>query len=299
MHIECEQCGAGLQLAAQQRTTTCPYCASPQVIERPAAPNRPNPSFTLGFVINREGARAALHRWYRAQAWRFRRSDLHRAPIEKMQGVYAPAYLYNVVARSDYHASIAEEYYVTVSYTTTVNGRTVTRTRRERRLEWHQLNGQHATYVPDVLVTASRGISNEELEELEPFDLGSMCRYSAGLISGWIAEDPTMTVEQCVELARKEAIADVGGKLKHFMPGCEHKNLQYRTWLEQEAIDLVLVPVWALAVRYDPQKPAMRVFINGQTGEVVGKAPISWIKISILAVVVAALIGALLMFVNW
>ena len=139
----------------------------------------------------------------------------------------------------------------------------------------------------------------EELEELEPFDLGSMCRYSAGLISGWIAEDPTMTVEQCVELARKEAIADVGGKLKHFMPGCEHKNLQYRTWLEQEAIDLVLVPVWALAVRYDPQKPAMRVFINGQTGEVVGKAPISWIKISILAVVVAALIGALLMFVNW
>ena len=45
----CQQCGAGLAFEGL-RTETCPYCASPSVIERPARSGQPNPAFAVAFT---------------------------------------------------------------------------------------------------------------------------------------------------------------------------------------------------------------------------------------------------------
>ncbi len=51
----------------------------------------------------------------------------------------------------------------------------------------------------------------------------------------------------------------------------------------------MLLPVWIAAYRYHDQ--VFRFLVNGQTGEVVGKAPYSWIKILLTVLVTAALLG--------
>jgi hypothetical protein len=90
---------------------------------------------------------------------------------------------------------------------------------KENKTEYRDLNGHHATYVADILVTASRGIPNDEIEGIEPFDLRALHRYEPALVSGWISEEPSRTHQECQALARLESTARIGQLLQRFMPG--------------------------------------------------------------------------------
>lgn len=295
MHLECETCGASLNVSAEQRTATCPYCASPAVIERPASVERPDPAFTLAFKAGVEAARTEVRRWLGSRGF-FRHGGLRTASIDAMRGVYVPAYLYSALSRSQYRAEIGEDYTEIETYTETdSDGKTVTRTRTVTRTEYRRLEGDHAAYILDVLVTASRGLSNAELEALEPFDLRGLRRYSPALLAGWIAEEPTLSPAECAGLARSEALEKIGRSLSAFMPGDSHRGLVYQTTLERETSDLVHVPVWVLAVRHDPAKPPIRVLMNGQTGKVIGRAPLSWVKIVLVVVGLLVVFGLALL----
>ncbi len=292
MNLLCQGCGATLVMEPQLRTATCPYCESPQVVERPADPNRPNPVFALGFLLGKEEAHQRVRLWLKRRTF-FARSGIHAAKLEDVRGVYLPTYLYGATARADYTAEIGENYTETTTVGSGKNRRTVTRV----KTEWRTLAGSFAAYVSDVLVTASKGLPNAQLQAVEPFDLRQMTRFSPALISGWVAEEPSLTPNECLALAREEARAAMGQRLAAFMPGDSHQNLRFNTALDTESLDLLLAPVWLFAARYDAKRPPMRVVINGQTGAIHGKVPLSWVKISaaVLAALVAVLIAVLLL----
>jgi hypothetical protein len=288
--LQCQNCGATLDVTPELRTATCPYCASPSVVDRPPSADRPNPSFALGFVMPEAAAREAARRWVRRpllapQAFR-------QAPISDIRGVYLPAYLYSATAHTSFRASIGENYTVTESYTTTdAKGRSVTRTRTRVKTEWRSLTGRHACYVSDVVVTASRGIANAELAAVEPFDLRALRRYTPKVVSGWIAEEPSLGLGAGGELARAEVSGEIGRLLADFMPGDSHRDLAYETTLDQESLELLLLPLWVLAVRYRDDKPAVRLLVNGQSGRVYGVAPTSLVKVLVLVAVAVALLA--------
>ena len=293
--IDCRTCGAQVVVAADLRTAECPYCASPSVVERPPTADRPAPAFVLGFVVDHARARQIALRWLKTRGF-FARSELKRAVPDRVRGVYVPAYLYGAVARSSFEAEIGEDYTTTETYTTTDSkGKSVTRTRTVTKTEWRHLSGRHETWLQDVVVTASKGITNPELEEVEPFDLRALRRYTPAALSGWIAEEPSRTHAACLALAHDESLDRIGRDLESFMPGDSHRDLRYSTSLEDEIADLVLLPVWIFAVRYDEEHPPVRILINGQTGEAWGQAPRSPLKIT-LAVLLGLGVIALLAF---
>lgn len=297
LEIACQSCGATLVVESHMRTAQCPYCASPSIVERPPSENRPDPTFIVGFVVDHERAADAVLKWIR-KSHMFARSDFKKAAPKLTRGVYVPAYLYGAVADSTYSASIGENYTETETYTTTDSkGKTVVRTRTVVKTEWRPLSGRHSCYLVDVVVTASRGISNERLEEIEPFDLRALRRYEPSFISGWIAEDPSLSKDHCFQLAHQESIAKVGKMLSGFMPGDSHTNLEYTTHLSNEVIDLALLPVWSFAVRYDPNQPPLRILVNGQTGRIGGKVPISAVKVSIAVVIALIVIGGFILLI--
>lgn len=259
------------------------------MIERPASHERPDPTFILPFTVTGERARQAVERWRRRTRWL--KQSLSKATLGELQGIYVPAYLYSAVVRSEWSAEIGENYTVTETYTTTQNGKTVTRTRTKTETEWRALSGEHSAYATDLVVSASRGLPNQELEEIEPFDLRALRRYAPALVSGWIAEEASMTSRECVAAARGEAEAQEAKRLDEFMPGDKHRGLRYQLSVKDETIEPLLVPVWVLALRPDEQKPAMRVLTNGQTAEVWGREKISALKVVLWIGLVLALIG--------
>lgn len=291
----CQNCGAGLAFEGV-RTETCPFCASPNFVERPAATGQPDPQFVVTFVGDREVARRALDRWLGSRTM-FADSRLKAAKVEDIKGVYAPSYLYSAVAHTDYTAQIGENYTETETYTETDSqGRTVTKTRTVTRTEYRPLSGRHVSYVTDVIVSASAGLSNSELERIEPFDLKQMRRFAPALVSGWIAEEFARGAGECEKSSRHEAMDQIGGKLRRFMPGDSYSDLAWKTVVSWESMDPILIPVWLFALRYRADKPALRVVINGQTGKIDGKVPLSPLKIIATIVVVLAIIAGIIYF---
>jgi DNA-directed RNA polymerase subunit RPC12/RpoP len=288
----CGQCGANLAFEGV-RTQTCPYCASPNFVERPPSPGQPDPAFVVTFTGDAEVARNRLDAWLGSRTL-FADSALKRATVEDIRGIYLPAYLYSAVARTDYTAQIGEQYTETETYTTTENGKTVTKTRTVTRTEYRPLAGRHLGYITDVVVSASSGLANAELQSVEPFDLRQLRRFSPALVSGWIHEEFSRTSDECHRMSRTEAVDEVGIRLRRFMPGDSHSDLAWRTAVEWESLDPVLVPVWVLALRYRGDKAPLRVVINGQTGKVAGKVPLSWWKVTLGIVLALAVIAAVI-----
>lgn len=288
MTFACGQCGAALAFDGV-RTASCPYCASPSFVERPPAAGQPEPRFVVTFTTDAAGARRSLHRWLGSRSW-FADPALRRARVEDLRGIYVPAYLYSAVAHADYTASIAEHYPEEEEYKDK-DGETKTRT--VTRTEYRPLAGRHVSYVTDVVVSASRGLSHRELAAIEPFDFKALRRYDAALISGWLAEEFARSEDECHTQSRREALEEVGGRLRRFMPGDGFSDLDWRAHISWESLDPVLVPVWMFAVRYRDDRPALRVAINGQTGQIAGKVPLSWPRIVVAVVVLAAIALAL------
>jgi hypothetical protein len=294
--LACGNCGAALSFQAASRATrtaTCPYCACPSFVERPAVDGRPDPAFVLAFARDAARARADLTAFLHSRRW-FADGALAHATVDDLRGVYLPAYVYSAVATTHYTATIGEHYTESETYETTdAHGKKKTETRTVTRTEHHPLSGTHVGYVTDVVVSASAGVASGELQRVEPFDLAQLRRYAPPLISGWLAEEFSRDAATCTRESRAEAVDAVGQQLRRFMPGDNYGDLDYRTSVRWESLDPILVPVWVVALRYREGKPPLRVLINGQTGAATGRVPLSVWKVTAAVIAVAAVIAAL------
>ena len=296
MRFECGQCGAALAFD-RVRTEVCPYCASPSFLERPASSSHVDPTFCLAFTGDAAWAKTRLERWI-GRRMLVADPALRHASVEELRGVYLPAYLYSAVARTDYTASIGEHYKETETYTKTHDdGTKTTETREVTRTEYRPLSGEHLGYITDVVVSASTGLDHPTFAHLQPFELRQLRRHSPALVSGWIQEEFSRDADECMRVSRNEAVDAVGDQLRSFMPGDSHADLHWKTRVEWESLDPVLVPVWVFAVRYRGDRAPMRVVINGQTGTIAGKVPLSWWKITLLALSAAAVVLAIVLLV--
>ena len=294
--IRCDECGAVLIVGEHLLTARCPYCASTSVVEREPTGDRPRPTFIVPFTWGADRVRERLKRWIGNRGL-FAPAAFKEAALEGLRGVYVPAWLYGAVGATDYSASIGENYTRVETYTTTDSkGRIVTRTRVVTYTEWRSLNGRYEGWMVDFLVSASEGLGNEELQSVEPFDLRGLRRYDPRILAGWIAEEASVDRGTCMGDARSEAMDRLGRKLEAFMPGDSHRNLRHTAEFLEETAALVLLPVWIGTARYGADEQRVRVLLNGQTGEVVGRVPKSWWKITLF--VLALLVGVPLLFMG-
>jgi hypothetical protein len=295
LDITCTTCGADVVVQAGLRTTECPYCGSPHVVERPPHEDRPDPTFVVAFTVDHAAAQGIVKRWI-GNRGPFVQAGIKHAVVEGTRGVYVPSYLYGARAHARYSASIGENYTVTVTYTTTDSkGNTVVRTRTEVRTEWRSLSGVYDANVMDVLVTASRGLGNAELEAVEPFDLRLLQCYTPDLLAGWIAEEASIAPEDCVKMAQGETRAGIERELQGFMPGDSSTSLQTKISLRDEVAHLALLPVWIFVLRYAEDKDPIRILINGQSGKVAGNVPFSAVRIALAVILFLGLAAGLML----
>jgi len=197
------------------------------------------------------------------------------------------------VAHSSYRGRVGIYWYRPEPYPTIVNGKVQTRTRTVRETEWHPVSGTHVASYDDHLVSGSQGLPEDEANELEPFDMGQARPFDPGLVAGWPAELPDITHAQAKSTANQELADLENAAIRSFLPADEAGNIQNQTQMEVSDVRLVLLPVYMAA--YKHKGKAMRLLVNGQTGEVVGSIPKSWFKIVMVVLLVLAVIaGAVL-----
>lgn len=296
--FRCDGCGAEIRVEAGKRSYVCPFCDSTYVVEfSPEQSRRQEPEFVIPFAVAPDQARSLLTASLRKRA-RSRPHELRTAiQAADIRGVYVPAWSFSVFAESAWSAVIGEYWYRTETYTTIENGKSVTRTRQVRETEWWPLAGRFHQYLSGYLVSGSRGVPQNLLDELQPFHTVAVRRYSPTYLAGWECEEYTVDAGAALESCKRQFAARQFRDVGAFMPGDVHRNLEVQTRFRDETSDLILVPVYFIRLQYGG-KP-YRLLMNGQTGKIVGKMPSQWgnvVGIGVLIGLAVIILGGLLLW---
>ncbi|MFN9978051.1 MAG: hypothetical protein ACK58T_49900, partial [Phycisphaerae bacterium] len=187
LEVRCEACGAHVQFEDNVTSKVCCFCGTP-IVAGAVSAKRLKPTAILPFAITKRDAVEKYRRWL-ASLW-FAPSKLAReATIDSaLVGAYMPFWTYDCVATTSYTGMRGEDYWVTESYTVTVNGRSERRTRQVRKTRWYPAAGTVVNDFDDVLVPASTSLPMEEQIEAEPWDIKDLVPYADEYLAGFRCE---------------------------------------------------------------------------------------------------------------
>lgn len=288
----CSNCGARVTFEGGSTSERCVWCGSAQVLAQEANRNALRPESLVPLDLCRQEASQRFQEWLRG-LW-FRPNALRSIKRFEGTGVYVPFWTFDARVHSDWSADSGTYYWVTRRHTVMVNGKPQMRTQRVRKTRWRPAWGSRDDRYDDILIPASAGLSSELLGELHGFDTSALLPYRPEYLSGWRAEEYSLDLEQGWDAAQSEIVATQLRRCSADVPGDTQRDLRVRNRITDVRWKHVLLPVWSL--QYSFHGETYTVLVNGQSGTVVGKAPLSWTKISLATLAVVAAIVALFLF---
>jgi hypothetical protein len=157
------------------------------------------------------------------------------------------------------------------------------------KTRWYPASGTYRHIFDDVLICASNQEGGNLIKRLEPFYTQELIPYKNEYLSGLCAEKYSIGLEQGFTEAKSVIRSELYKMIRNQINADEVRNLRIRTSYSDVTFKHILLPIWIAAYRYKDK--IYKFVVNGQTGLVRGKAPISIVKIIALTVVVLSLIA--------
>ncbi len=289
--VTCGTCGAVVLLEDKVQTDRCPYCGAFLENKPVEAQGMIPPAAVLPFAVSDREAREAFNRWISSR-W-FAPSSLYQfANLGNLNGVYVPFWSFDAMTYTHYTGMRGDDYQEQESYTETdANGQQVTRTRMVTKTRWTPVSGEVQHYFEKVLICASRGVPESYINCLAPWDLPKLEGFQNEFLSGFQTERYTIGLRDGFDRAR----GFMDGQIRNLCAqdiGGNHQQLHsVQTQYVGVSFKHILLPTWLAAYRYNEK--TYQVVVNGRSGKVVGGRPYSWIKITLLVLVILAIILAL------
>lgn len=266
--MRCHGCGAAVAYDAKVAAPKCAFCGAITELETPEDPLETAEAY-LCFRVDPEQAKAALRTWLGGLGW-FRPPDLRDgAVVDALVPLWWAGWTFDAG--------------VQVTWAADSNA-------GAGRSAWAPHAGSFALELDNILVSASRGLSNAECEALTP---GYNLRDTAPAPDG----PPRATVEQ-FDVQRSAARQTIAQALTstaaryaaHKVPGSSIRKLQVAVVPERMTTRRLGFPAYVLAYRYGDA--VYRAIVHGQDPKfVVGKAPWSWTRIVLIVAAAVAGIG--------
>ncbi len=292
--VQCGKCGAETTQPQDATAGLCPFCGANMVFTGKSS-HLIRPEGLLPFKVTQKTAFEDFRQWIN-KLW-FAPGDLKRyAQSEgKLVGVYVPYWTYDSDTTSAYTGERGDYYYTTETYTTTENGREVTRTRQVRHTRWTPASGTVQNSFDDILILASKSLPRKYTEQLEPWDLENIASYADEYLSGFRAESYQISLGDGFEEAKEVMAAAIRETICRDIGGDEQRIHSCDTRYGKITFKHILLPVWLSAYRF--RDKIFRILINARTGEVRGERPFSAWKIA-GAVIVGLIIIAIVILVS-
>lgn len=255
----CNSCGGKILSDSSTSASFCPFCGSPAIIGQ-----RLNgefaPKFIIPFKYGREAAEDAFLKWCKGGKYtpvKF----VSKENIGKLTGLYVPFWLFDVsgevdVAGKGTTSTTSGNYTIIRDYEFTVDG----------EVKWSRIPLDGETRINDEL-----------MEAIEPFNYKDMVEYDYKYLPGFFADrfdqSETDLRKRAAQRAKDYLDSEIKAKTKKY-DSCKFTRNQSK--YHDIKAEYALLPVWFMQYKYlgKPYYFAM----NGQTGEVAGKAPVSRVK---------------------
>ena len=289
-NVQCEGCGAQTVVAGQ--AARCPFCGSPVVMAIQQLGEIFAPESLLPFKLDARAAKDAYQKWV-GGLW-FAPNDLKRlANQHGMDGVYLPYWSYDSNTTTRYVGERGEYYYVTETYR---DSKGETQTRQVRHTRWHHASGTVYVNFDDVLVCGSQTLPRKLLERLEPWDLPELRAFDAGYLSGFVAERYKIGLEAGFVTAEERMVPKIRSAIESDIGGDDQRIGSMNVRHGDVRFKHLLLPLWISSFRY--KEKTYRFTINARSGQVSGERPWSVVKIVLTVLAVAAVITAIVLFVQ-
>ncbi|HIG12821.1 MAG: hypothetical protein ABGY71_01975 [bacterium] len=276
--LRCDTCGAATRYDARSQGLLCSFCTGLLKSEEVGDPVEQTEAY-LPFTVERKEAREALKKWLGRLGF-FRPADLiSKSRIEDLRPLWWVGWVFDAEAL--------------VSWTADSNA-------GSQRSAWAPHSGQTDLVFDDVLVSASRGLSEKEAYALTP-------SYNIGGAEPGTGPREDDAVVEAFDVQRSQARTRITRVIHSIaahrlqqghIPGSNFRNVHVCALLTGLETRRLAFPAWVMAYRYNDQ--LFRVVISGQDSAMLkGKAPYSWFRILgvaagvLLLVLVTVLLGAL------
>ena len=274
----CNSCGARVVTDKNTSATFCAFCGSPAMVGQRLT-NEFRPQYMIPFKVSRQKAEAAFLKWAGGGKWTpF--GFVSKENVKKLTGLYVPFWLFNIKAHIDVEGT-AED----VSYSGDKQITAHYEIKRMGDVEWKNIPLDGETRIDDKL-----------MEAIEPFNFANMIPYDYDYIPGFYADRYDQDAQALAKRATDRGIAGMDQVIKKSIGKKydRHKITKNRSTITSMAANYALLPVWFMSYKYHNQ---MYYFaMNGQTGEVAGKVPVSKVKKTAFFFIVLAIAAVVARF---
>lgn len=282
--IKCESCGGETIIPMNELTKNCVFCGSSHVVTDTLNDGIP-PESLVPFMVTRPAGRAHIKRWV---AGKFYAPKALKTldKLDKLNSLYIPYFTFDSDTSTFYVGQKGTHYYV--SRSRIVDGKT--KIVRERRTRWQHVDGVYKEAFDDLLIHASKKVDQKLIQSMKSFDLKALEPYKEEYLLGHQAERYTINLTDGWADARVEMKQHIHAGIRKQVGGDEFRLTKHTTDYGEPYFKHILLPIWMTS--YEFKSKSYPVYINGQTGHVVGEYPKSLIKIllTILGFIAFALI---------
>lgn len=284
--VICKACGAESVYDALEISAVCPFCGSNQVMEA-SDQNTMAPGGVVPFQVTDKQASELFKAWIKKK-WFCPKLAKESAKAKHFKGVYLPYWTFDAATESTYKGEFGRD-----------------KTRKDadgqNRVEttWYPVSGTYKEAFDDELVCATTNHSQSMLQGIEPYRTAENKIYKPEYVAGFAAERYSIGIKEAWEMAR-ESIRfklknNIERDIRHKHNADHVRNLKVSTLFNNLTYKYLLLPVWISSYKYKDK--VYRFMVNGQTGKVSGKIPLSIPKI-VITVIAVILIAALIFWMS-
>lgn len=263
----CKNCGAVLITEPQTTAIKCSFCGAGVVISDRLSGTFA-PDYVIPFSITKEQAQAAFKKWCKKGL--LTPNDFKVADrIKDITGLYVPFWLYDINGKGEAVA-------------------TCTKVRTYTRGDWiytetkyyHVYRKVDLDYLK-VPCDASKKMDDAMMDKLEPYPYKNLKEFQMPYLAGYIAEKYDYDDEELLPRVKNRVYSYVEAYLRSTITGYStvHFN-KMDIHIRKKQSNYTLLPVWMVC--YDYKQSEHTFAMNGQTGKIVGRPPISAGKVASL-----------------
>lgn len=261
---ECENCGATVLTDKDTTATSCSFCGA-SVVLADRLSGHLAPAKIIPFTISKQEAQNAFRKW--CKNGRFTPHGFMTAErIKNITGIYVPFWIY------DLHSDVKVRATGTKVRTYTRGDYIYTETR------FYDIYREVEAFYEKVPVDASEKMDDELMDKLEPYNYKDLTDFKMPYLTGFLAEKFNYSDEELLPRVKQKINPFIQSYVRSTMTGYSSITTKNEnTHIKQKNGFYVLFPVWMIS--YDLNKQQHTFAMNGQTGKVVGKPPISKRKV--------------------
>ena len=266
--IHCDNCGANTVIDTNEISFCCPFCGSNSVAETNQLSGI-KPHRVVPFKISNESSISNYSKWLKKKFF-VPKKVKNNIPSLKLRGVYLPVWTFDTNSFSFYKGRLGKHYTTTVG--SGKDRRTVTKTR------YFYISGTQNVNFDDLIINAGSNISQNEINQISPFNTNDSYLYEKKYLVGFSAEHYTIKLNTGWENSKLIMKSQIERKILSRYSYDVVSYLNVNTTYNNITYKYVLIPIWIGTYKYNNK--IYRFLSNGETGKSCGKYPISPLKVT-------------------